>query len=201
VGTNGIWGFRVEDIDKVTYIHSDSGPDGAGEEILKYVAGRSDKKLRDTARKIDLINGRMFVVSPELKRLFPEGHDDMEARPDIYDGDFRHMADSYRLMFEGTTEWAYLINTDKSRLEVYNSNYDKGARGRYAQFTFDGENVPELEKAYGVALITEIAFDTVRQNEGNFSRLIRRIEGRSRATSEERGIQRFVDHLMKRVGT
>ncbi|MBS3098728.1 hypothetical protein J4462_00790 [Candidatus Pacearchaeota archaeon] len=194
MGTRGVWGFRAEDIDKVTYVHTSSYPTALGKDILEYVGARSNKKLRETARKVVLIPPMTLTVSPQLARLFPEDDSDFEANPSSYDEDWKHMMDSSRFMYDGLCCWAYIVNTDTNKLEVYNSNKNNGSSGRYARFSLDG-NTPEPQRSYGVALITEISFDTIRKSKGDLSALIRQIDERSDATFEDRGIQKFFDSL------
>lgn len=67
MATNGIYGFRKNDVDKITYNHSDSYPSCLGNTIADLIRNHSNEELNGLCDKINLIDDHI-----EIKKLKKE---------------------------------------------------------------------------------------------------------------------------------
>ena len=56
MGTRGLWGFRKDGKDKLTYNHFDSYPDCLGHTIVEFLKKHTKKELEDIAKRIVLVD-------------------------------------------------------------------------------------------------------------------------------------------------
>lgn len=56
MGTRGLYGIRKGNVDKCTYNHWDSYPDGLGRDILQFCATHSEQQISDLYNLIELFN-------------------------------------------------------------------------------------------------------------------------------------------------
>jgi hypothetical protein len=169
MGTRGAYGFRINEQDKVTYNHFDSYPSCLGKEVMSYIARTPLDRMKQVAARIKLVD-RESAPSPELihkyksyanLRVSQQRYEDWycllrETQGDLfpYNNDLEHMIDSQDFLSDSLfCEWAYIINLDAGRFEVYRGfNKDRSARGRYALRSVDSS-----DGYWGVALIKEIS--------------------------------------------
>jgi len=136
MGTRGAIGFRIDGVDKLTYNHFDSYPQGLGVDILSqaqelYAAG--PESLRAAARNIKMLNsdgvtkevveatrayhnmGVSEQSEEDLYCLFREAQGDLPAYLNLgyMPGNNNFILDS---LF---CEWAYILDLDDDMLEVY----------------------------------------------------------------------------------
>lgn len=52
MSTRGAWGFRIDSVDKITYNHSDSYPDGLGEDLVKQIRALVATPEKSVARDV-----------------------------------------------------------------------------------------------------------------------------------------------------
>jgi len=176
-------GFRIGEVDKVSYNHFDSYPDGLGLQILDFIREvEDDAELKEIAGRIELIDQNVPPTPEQIEVCREAGTIDLkvseQSERDWYcllrnaQGDlsgFRKTADNQSPLpfmidshlFMGDSlfcEWGYILNTDTGNLEVYKGfNKDAGAPGRYA--SLHGERDSDY---YGIALIWELPFNVAR---------------------------------------
>ena len=165
MGTRGSYGFRVNQTDKLFYNHSDSYPDGLGENVVQYaksIAGDLPA-IRDAAASLVLVDRNSPVDPDILARALDLNLVDLSvSRQSLSDwycvlrgaqGDLAKvlkvgaMLDDSGFVADSLfCEYAYIINLDTEELEFYEGlNKNPDAEGRYAHLTLTDE-------FYGVAL-------------------------------------------------
>lgn len=179
MGTRGAIGFRINNMDKVTYNHFDSYPTGLGVSVIKFIKGTDNDTLKAIAEKIVLVNQgdeptneQILECRPYLNKsvsnntekdwycLLREAQGDFE----VYKGDLKYMIDSHDFLMDSLfCEWAYIINLDNGTLEIYEGfNKGENTNGRYALKPKNTHNDSRDTKYYGVGLINTIPLDEVR---------------------------------------
>jgi len=151
MSTRGAYGFRLNGRDKLTYNHSDSYPTGLGVEVARLLARTTKTKLIPIVERIKLVED-----NDENYRRLRDTQGDLRA---YLDG-LTEMIDNKKFLTDSLfCEWAYIINLDTGRLEVYEGyNKDPKARGRYANAK------PPDERGYvGVAMVADTPFRQVTQ--------------------------------------
>lgn len=169
MSTRGAYGFRVNGVDKITYSHSDSYPEGLGQVVVDFLRETPHEELARVAREIILVDGnsrptpeqiaecRKFADLSVGERRLDDWHCLLrwaQGRPRAYTvGGLRYMIDSRNFLADSLfCEWAYIINLDENIFEVYRGfqkRRDRNRRNRY-------RNLPRVdEKYYPVALIAE----------------------------------------------
>lgn len=179
MGTRGAIGVRIDGQDKVTYNHFDSYPTGVGEEVFDVVRRRkSDERMKRQARGIVLIKNEDEVTdeikAKIAKKVKPNLMVSTQSEEDLYclmrnaQGhldkylDMGVMTDNSRFLLDSLfCEWAYIVNLDTGKLEVYRGFNKKPAHGRYGNIL---EEKPAHRDAeyYGVALIAEFSLNAIR---------------------------------------
>lgn len=138
MSTRGSVGIIFNNEEKIGYNHYDSYPSGLGNEILIFLKGKTIEELKNIFSNIVVEDNsdtdawdwknHKFVAKFENERSF--------------------LTDS---LF---CEYAYLINLDSNKLEVYvGFNLNPNAPGRYAKNTFYKD---EEKVYYGVKLVEEL---------------------------------------------
>lgn len=175
MGNRGAYGFRVNDEDKVTYNHWDSYPKWLGRNVMNYIASTPIDEMRRIAGDIVLVDGAS-KPSPELIEQYRhyadlnvsnQRYDDWyclfrnsqgELHP--YNRDLRHMVDGSGFLADSLLcQWAYIVNLDNEKLEVYRGlNRDPHAAGRYAELA-----LPDNYGYQGVTLRREIPVKHVKK--------------------------------------
>lgn len=56
MGTRGLYGFRFNGVEKFTYNHYDSYPDGLGAEVANFCQSTSVEKMKDIFSRIQMVN-------------------------------------------------------------------------------------------------------------------------------------------------
>ena len=142
MGTRGLYGIRKNGIDKATYNHFDSYPEGLGEDIVKFCLKTDIEKLHTFFDLIEIVEQNSCPTKEQVEYCTSLGLDDTNVgEQSLYDwyclirnlqGDFG----LYRKMIEGRNkiymidgidfiedslwcEFAYIINLDDNVLEFY----------------------------------------------------------------------------------
>lgn len=133
MSTRGAVGIIYDGIEKIGYNHFDSYPTGLGNDVLNYLYNKNLPYMINVFYSIDL---------------------NEDAMNDVFDNGKFNTSFPNRKSVLGDSlfcEWAYIINLDTKKLEVYRGfNKDKNAEGRYAHLKNNGNS-----KYYGVKLIYE----------------------------------------------
>lgn len=146
MSTRGIYGFRKNNENKITYNHSDSYPTWLGEKIIEFCAGMTDQDLEnlfDHAIIVDELEKDPGKVEMVRKFAVTHGNDPGESEDAYYilhfmQGNFEEyrniaylledfpMTDAEDFFGDGLfCEWGYIINLDDKCLEVYKSGKNK----------------------------------------------------------------------------
>ena len=136
MGTRGLWGFYYKKKDKLTYNHFDSYPTGLGQTIKKFIRSHSIKELEKIASKIRVVKGDSIPTPAQIrecekftdlgvsKQSTEEWYcilRDSQGEPESYvKGKLRYMIDSKAFIKDSLfCEYAYIINLDTKKLEIY----------------------------------------------------------------------------------
>jgi len=161
MGTRGAWGFRKDNIDKIAYNHYDSYPSGLGETIKHFIVKHSIEELEKTFYRIILIDGNTppneeqikqcskfldLGVSNKTKQDWYCLLREAQGNPEAYVNDLVYMVDSAAFLKDSLfCEWAYIINLDTKRLEIYEGCQKRAQKNRYynckLQFEVDLDKV------------------------------------------------------------
>lgn len=180
MGTRGAYGFFVNGMEKVAYNHWDSYPSQLGASILAYCQKTKFEDMAITANRIILVDGNSQPDKASIKRYKEMGSLDegvgnqtendwycllrgIQGDISAFDRGFLHMIDGHTFLADSLfCEWAYIINLDTQKLEVYKGfNKDPKAPGRYASLKdggheFDDNDGKGKYSYYGVVLLGEI---------------------------------------------
>lgn len=174
MGTRGAFGVRVDGVDKVTYNHFDSYPEGLGEDLAKQLAAMMKRKqglegLRAQAREVVVLDedseDTVSIIAKKLGGRYH--HQGVSTGQDAYSmvrnlqGDLKAILDDAQLMLDSHDflkdslfcEWAYIANLDTGVLEVYRGFQRSPGKGRYAALHDGSEYAP-------VSLVAELPLDT-----------------------------------------
>jgi hypothetical protein len=168
MGTRGVYGYRIDGEDKVTYNHYDSYPDVLGARILSYASRMGFQRMREVAQRVVLVDGNETVEKEMIERY--KFYADLNVADCRYDSwycllrntqsnlypyhrNLEHMIDSHEFLADSLfCEWAYIINLDVKSVEVYRGfNKNPEEAGRYA-----GLQIEKSEGYHGVKLISEV---------------------------------------------
>jgi hypothetical protein len=171
MGTRGACGFIVDGVEKITYNHFDSYPSALGNNVLKFLSGRNLEELKKAVRKIQMIDPNSIPTQEQIQacKKYTDLNVSERPEPDWYclvreaQGDLKAYVEDLSMMIDNKNflkdslfcEWAYIINLDVGKLEVYKGfNKDPNAAGRYAMSFKVGEY-------RGVVLIKEYDLSSV----------------------------------------
>ena len=140
MGTHGVVGVVKNGQTKATYNHFDSYPEGMGVTVLKDVKNCDLEKARENFDKIKLIEDDEDTPPKELLKLYSEygnpGVRGLSTNTEIknwyqllrkaqgtlkpfLNGTITHMIDSAYFAKSPSCEWAYIVNLDTEKFEVW----------------------------------------------------------------------------------
>ena len=175
MGPRGVYGFRIDQKDKVTYNHFNSYPKNLGKNVLLFIARTPLKQLKNIAQNITLVD-HYSVPSQDLIKKYKRFSNlnvsrgsnrgwyyllrDTQGDLFPYNDGLQHLIDYHEFLYDSLyCEWAYIINLDKDLLEVYKGfNKNIYAKGRYAKQSI-ADNLDYL----GVTLIKEIPLRDINE--------------------------------------
>lgn len=132
MGTRGLYGFKKNDVEKVTYCHYDSYPDYLGRHISQFVMATSPKEMREIFDKIIMVDEDKKATDEQVAECLKyadtsvgtqNAHDwycllrDTQGNLFPYKEDLRYMLDG---SMYGGIEYIYLIDLDSETLVVAN---------------------------------------------------------------------------------
>lgn len=138
MSTRGAVGIIFNNEEKIGYNHYDSYPSGLGNEILIFLKGKTIEELKNIFSNITLVKNSDNDVWNWQKHTFNT-----------------EFLDQHNFLNDSLfCEFAYIINLDSNKLEVYvGFNLNPNAPGRYAKYTLYKND----EKVYyGVKLVEEL---------------------------------------------
>jgi hypothetical protein len=155
MSTRGLIGYHLGGKDYVQYNHSDSYPTCLGLSILRYAKNANVDVLRSNVSKLIMVDEDKKPTKAQLRKAYPffkegaETVDEFIARsaeesPSWYDV-LRNVQGNLTLTDRGmpfwmdydgfqwsrSCEWAYILNLDTERLEVYTGHWEESSQSRY----------------------------------------------------------------------
>lgn len=179
MGTRGAYGFYKNGIDKITYNHFDSYPEGLGKEIVRFCKETSIQEMNEIFDRIELVDESMSPTPEQIERnkdhfvpaILDNGSKTMhnwywllrgaQNGLDAWKNGLIYMIDSAQFLQDSLfCEWAYVINLDKNVLEVYKGFQKTPQRNRY----YRAESYDEDSDYYNCALIAEFPLNNIPEN-------------------------------------
>jgi hypothetical protein len=170
MGTRGIYGLRKGGVDKLTYNHYDSYPEGLGADIVRFCENHTLEQLHEIFDKIILVDEETKPTAEQIEEIKKynrnlSGHTDDEwynllrntqGDLSVYDSECRYMIDSREFIKDSLfCEYGYIINLDEEILEYWEgfqsrpqcyNRYGETANGEYypckLRETFSLNNLP-----------------------------------------------------------
>jgi hypothetical protein len=140
MGTRGVYGFRIDGVDKLAYNHYDSYPDGLGASIVTEVRGLSHtmllEDLRESVRGIEMVDEASKPTEKQKQLCRDAGLVDLHVSEKSEDDWYclmrggqgslifplrlGFMLDSGDFIKDSLfCEWGYIVNLDTGMLEVW----------------------------------------------------------------------------------
>lgn len=198
MSTEGAYGFRVNNQDKLTRSLTGSYPTNLGYRIADFVRTTSKADLRTIAEKVQLVS-RKSTPTAEQKKTY-KGYANTSVSSGslnewrvllyktqgalgVYKGILDILIDDNDFVRDSLwCEWAYVIDVDTDTLEIYRGSQTKlDPNGRYTR-EFAKERLPEgteaLSKYTGVALVQSLPNGVLRAlKESRLSELFAALSG------------------------
>ena len=136
MSTRGALGFYKNGNTKATYNHSDSYPSYLGVHLLKELRGFSIEKLNDAFKNIIMVNEDDVPTDADIKQYSKYANEGVSTgkktewyvllrasqgslKPYI-SGEIQHMIDGADFLKDSLfCEWAYIVNLDTNKFEVW----------------------------------------------------------------------------------
>lgn len=135
MGTRGLYGFRKNGEDKLTYNHFDSYPDWLGRNVVKFCKETSIEDMNKIFDKIILVDENAKPTETQIANCikYYDGRvstqsvedwycllRDAQGNLNVYKDGLRYMIDSQEFIKDSLfCEFAYIINLDTNCLEFY----------------------------------------------------------------------------------
>lgn len=176
MSTRGAVGWHKDGVDKIAYNHCDSYPTYLGVEMLEYARKRV-VTLHTHFDRVEMIDTEKPPTAEQIARCVKHGVVDLkvstQSDTDWYcllrntQGDLEataslgYMIDYSQFLNDSLfCEWAYLINLDSKKFEVYKGFQEKQPLGRYGAISEESRKHQLASYRsgliyYGVGLIAE----------------------------------------------
>jgi hypothetical protein len=134
MGTRGLYGFRKNGVDKLTYNHFDSYPSGLGRSVIEFIQDYC-MDLNDIYKNIILVDEDSEPTESQIKEceiladlsVSKQSLTDWycllrnaQGNPKMYGEGLRYMIDNKDFILDSLfCEYAYIINLDTKKLEIY----------------------------------------------------------------------------------
>lgn len=177
MGTRGLVGFRIDGEDRLSYNHYDSYPSELGVKVVDFLQSiNSLAQVKAQVRQLKLVTEDMAPTEAEIAALGPWSDLSVgEGKPtDWYcllrqcQGDLKATLEAGYMLVNNEfindslfCEWAYIINLDTEKLEIYKGFQTKAhKKGRYGKAVPTDTNFipsyPGQERYYPVALVANL---------------------------------------------
>ena len=175
MGTRGAFGFIKNGVEKVTYNHFDSYPDGLGQSILADLAGVNIEKLNEAFDRIELVSNDKEPTAEQIEECRDLADKSVSTQRlsewyvllrkaqgciGVYwaKNPLPYMINGKDFLQDSLfCEFAYIVNLDTNQLEFYRGFNEKpGGAGRYAGLKREREQGSPVPTYYGVVLKLEI---------------------------------------------
>jgi hypothetical protein len=158
MGTRGLYGFRKNGVDKTTYNHFDSYPDGLGADVINFIKKHSVDELEKFYDRIQMVQELATPTKEEIKTCVDAGLCDLSVSKQstndwycllrkiqgdldaLYNSPVAYMIDNSDFIKDSLfCEYAYIINLDENVLEYYEGfQVTPDKDNRYGQEKTDG---------------------------------------------------------------
>lgn len=155
MSTRGLYGFRKNGQDKLTYNHWDSYPDCLGKTIVEFCKQTSIAEMNKIFDQIILVNEGSKPTKQQIVECIEYYDDsvgnqnikdwycllrDAQGNPNVYKQGLKYMIDNKNFIKESLfCEYAYIINLDENILEFYVGFQDEfDINNRYGTEQTDG---------------------------------------------------------------
>lgn len=155
MGTRGCYGFRKNGIDKLTYNHFDSYPDGLGRDVVKFCKETSIEEMNEIFDRIILIDENSKPTAEQIVECMKYYNGDVSTRTQedwycllretqgnlsVYKNGLKYMIDNNDFIKDSLfCEFAYIINLDTNCLEFWvGFQHEPDAGNRYGTKEGDG---------------------------------------------------------------
>jgi len=155
--TRGLYGFRKNGVDKITYNHTDSYPKWLGENITNLCRSLTKQELNDIFDRLEMVNENGKPTENQLYIYRQWEHSD-ESASELNDwrdilrhaqGNMdalksqRFMTDSvYYIKLSNDCNYAYIINLDNNTLEFWVGNQTAPQQGNRYGTNKSGDSSP-----------------------------------------------------------
>lgn len=189
MGTRGIYGFRKNEVDKLTYNHYDSYPEGLGRNVVEFIGNHTIEELNKIYDKIIMVDNEDTPTEEQIKECEKYADIDVSeqsledwycllrnSQGDLfaYD-DLRYMIDNADFILDSLfCEYGYIINLDTNRLEIYRG-FQKVADPTN-RYTIEHEIAEGNMGYYPCKMVAEIDLKMI-QGLGDFDDLVANIVG------------------------
>lgn len=147
MSTNGAIGFYKNGVNKIAYNHWDSYPSELGNKIVNFIKSTTVEEMNEIFDKIILVDDNKKIYE-SLKNY----QGDLSA----YKNKITNMIDASPFMKDSLfCEWAYIINLDTSKLEVYRGFSKVKSNNRYQPENADSQGY------WGVSLFVKFSLDKI----------------------------------------
>jgi hypothetical protein len=153
MGTRGVFGFKIDGKNKLTYNHSDSYPDGLGADLVDEMKGMDLKWLKTKAKKIRLVDEDSKPTKKDKARLkefsnlaVSTGTDDdwycllRDCQGSIMRTVEAGVMLDYNSFFsdtEASCQWAYVIDFDDNTFKIHRYDYDQRRQALVKSYPLD----------------------------------------------------------------
>ena len=162
MGTRGIYGFRKNGVDKLSYNRYDSYPDYLGEQVCKFCAGYTLPEMNDLFDKIVMVDESAKPTNEQIGQCMSAGLADLSVSTQKVDdwycllrnaqgdltvldklvksGGVAYMIDNQEFIKDSLfCEFGYIINLDTNMLEFWVGFQREPQEGnRYGEEQEDG---------------------------------------------------------------
>lgn len=167
MGTRGLYGFRKNGEDKLTYNHWDSYPDCLGDTMVKFCKETSVEEMNEIFDRIVLVYEKDTPTDEQIAECVKYFNDsvgsqavddwyclirDGQGNPDVYKNGLRYMIDNHGFINDSLfCEYVYIINLDNNTLEFY-IGFQKApdVNNRYGTEKEDGYYPCKMVAAYPI---------------------------------------------------
>jgi hypothetical protein len=181
MSVRGVFGFRLNGKDKVSYNHRTSEPSGLGISMAEFVRTTPAAELRTIAAGIELVDRRTAPTAEQIAdcKAFTDTGISTHQRQDWYvllakaEGNpnawrkgLRYMPDASASLHNSLVcEWAYIVDVDTDTFEIYTGLQKHKGTGRYNdEWTVlqDKDGTVYNSEYTGVALLQSIPAGVLR---------------------------------------
>ena len=187
MGTRGLYGFRKNGVDKLTYNHYDSYPDCLGATMIDFCKNTSTKEMNEIFDRIVLVkedseptkaqinecaeyyNGSVSTQSvTDWYCLLREA----QGNPDAYKNGLKYMIDSHNFIKDSLfCEYAYIINLDQNELEFWvGFQKEPWDDNRYGTEGYDGYCPCKMVARYSFEFIKKNLSETCVESMNSISK-------------------------------